>query len=84
MKRNVVIANLIDWWIANCGQVSDRIAAMELNVDLELLQSFLLGEKELSEMPEHFENTVKELVLPDVKESVRIILNAIDRYYEGM
>ena len=84
MKRNVVIANLIDWWIANCDQVSERGAAMELNVDLKLLQSFLLGEKELTEMPEHFENTVKEQVLPDVKESVRILLNTIDKYYEGM
>lgn len=84
MKRKLVIANLVDWWITNCDMVSDRIAAMELNVDLELLQSFLLGEKELTEMPDHFESTVKEQVLPDVKESVRIILNSIDQYYEGM
>ncbi len=84
MKRNVVIANLVDWWINNCDMVSDRIVARELNVDLELLQSFLLGEKELAEMPDHFESTVKEQVLPEVKESVRIILNSIDQYYEGM
>lgn len=82
LQRNIVLANLIEWWIAACDIMSDEVAAANLMVDVETLQEFLMNERSLEAMPFYFEDNVKKMVLPDVKDAAKMLLSLIDNYYE--